>query len=212
MRPALPALHVVTSDAVLADDGFLANAGTLIEARGAGLALHLRGPGTPARRLHALAAALVSRARAHGALLLVNDRADVALAVGAHGVQLGRRSLPAAAARRLNDGWLVGSSVHGTAEAEAAAGADFLVVGTIWATPSHPGRPGAGPALLGEVRRASPLPVIAIGGITPARAREARRAGADGVAVVRGIWGAADPVAAAAAYESVWTDETGGGA
>ncbi|MDT8368467.1 MAG: thiamine phosphate synthase, partial [Longimicrobiales bacterium] len=76
-------------------------------------------------------------------------------------------------------------------------------VGTIWASASHPGRGGAGVGRLAEVARSHPAPRIAIGGVTPARAEEAIRAGAHGVAVVRGIWFAPDPRGALIRYLEV---------
>jgi thiamine-phosphate diphosphorylase len=103
------------------------------------------------------------------------------------------------------DGW-VGRSVHTAEEAARAVdeGADFLIVGAIYETPSHPGRPGAG---LGLLRAAAALgrPVIAIGGIDPARAAEVRAAGAYGVAAITALWRTADPAAAALALLDPWT-------
>ena len=199
----VPRLHVVTDDDVLADPGFTSRARALLEAHGPALALHLRSPRGSVRRLLEQAEALVPVADEAGALLLVNDRPDVALAAGAHGVQLGERSLPVQATRAiLGADALIGCSTHSAAEAVSAAGngADFVVLGTIWATPSHPDREGAG---LGPIRAATSdtgAPVIAIGGVTPERAVEAVAAGARGVAVIRGVWHADDPVAAAAEY------------
>jgi thiamine-phosphate diphosphorylase len=153
----------------------------------------------------ASAAELLARAQAlRQALpttpLLVNDRVDVALAAGAHGVQLGAGALPVAVARRLmgSAAW-IGRSVHSVAEAVTAEaeGAGFLVVGTIYATVSHPGRAPVGPALLAAVAAAVRLPLYAIGGITAANAAECRRYGAHGVAVISAISNAADPEAAA---------------
>ena len=88
-----------------------------------------------------------------------------------------------------------------------AEGADFLVVGNIYETVSHPGRFPAG---LGLVREAAVLgrPVIAIGGMTPERAAEVKAAGAYGVAAIRGLWMAADPAAATLAMLAPWTSET----
>jgi thiamine-phosphate pyrophosphorylase len=197
----IPRLHVVTEDGVLAA-AFAGRARVLLEALGPELALHLRGPGTSVGALHAAAADLAPVARSAGALLLVNDRADVALAVDAPGVQLGGRSIPVAAARRLREDWRIGVSTHGVQETveAAGAGADFVVLGTIWATDSHPGRPGAGLERVRDAARRAAVPVIAIGGVTPDRAAEAREAGAHGVAVIRGVWSAPDPVAAARDY------------
>lgn len=200
MTPAR--LHVVTDDDVLARPGFVEIAAALGRTHGGDLALHLRGHGTPARRLHALALSLEAALENTEAGLLIADRIDVALATRNAGVVLGAQSIPVVAGRTLLGGRPLGRSVHAVAEAvEASAdGANFLVVGTIWPTGSHPGRPGAGAALLREVAGRVPVPIVAIGGVTPARASEARRAGAAGVAVLTGVWGADDPVRAAAEY------------
>lgn len=185
------------------------------------LALHLRGPRTPGRRLFDLAAALLPAAEAVGALLLVNDRVDVAGAVGAHGAHLGRRSLPVSEVRALlgPDAW-IGASVHGAGEVDALeALPNFLIVGALYSTASHPGRTGAGPDRLREVAGAveaagaragaaagasRPLPLIGIGGVTPERIPEVQSAGASGVAVLSGVWGARDPAAAVARYRAAW--------
>lgn len=198
----LPRLHLVTDDAVLSGSGFESRARAVLARLGPDVALHLRGHATAARAVFDLASALVRAAGDAGALLLVNDRLDVALAAGAHGAQLGRRSLALADARALlGPDARLGVSAHAGAEvAEAArAGADFVVLGTIWASASHPGHAGVGTAPLRAAREAG-APVLAIGGVTPARVAEARAAGAWGVAVLSGVWGAADPVAAAADY------------
>lgn len=198
----IPRLHVVTDDAVLSDRAFLATAAALARGLGPDLALHLRGHATPARRLHRLAADLEVALDGTGTPLLVADRIDVALATARSGVRVGVRSIPVETARELVGGRLLGCSVHDPDEAAGAviAGADFVILGTIWETPSHPGRPGAGLALVRQAARRAGAPVIAIGGVTSERAAEAVAAGAGGVAVLRGVWAAPDPLAAAAAY------------
>ena len=206
----VPRLHVVTDDDVLADPAFGDRAGALMSAYGPALAVHLRSPNGPVARLFRIAESLAGPAAEAGTLLVVNGRLDVALAVGVSAVQLGRRSIPVQAARRLLgvDG-VLGYSAHGAPEAASAArnGADFVFIGTIWETPSHPGRPGAGPARVREAAADTAVPVLAIGGVTPDRARSAVRAGAWGVAVIRGVWRAEDPAAAARSYlEAVETE------
>ena len=135
------------------------------------------------------------------ALLIVNERVDVALACGADGVHLGEEALPVEEARRLlGDDALIGRSVHsvaGAVEAEAS-GADYLVVGPIYATPSHPESEGAGTALLEQVRRAVAVPFLAIGGVDASNIEEVARAGASGAAVVRAVIAAPDPAQAVA--------------
>ncbi|HEX2206615.1 MAG TPA: thiamine phosphate synthase [Longimicrobium sp.] len=207
MRPSIPPLHVITSDAVVARDDFLAQARRIIEAGGPFLSFHLRAPHASGRRLYEMARALRDPVYAADGWLLVNDRVDVALAAGADGVHLGARGLRAADARRLlGPDHLMGVSVHSAEEARAAHadGADFVLAGTIWETPSHPGRPGGGAALLREIAGSIQRPAVAIGGVTPERVAEARAAGAWGMAVIRGVWDAPDPAAAVDAYLKHW--------
>lgn len=169
-------------------------------------AVQLREPDLPARDLWELAVRLRPLV-AGRALFLVNDRIDVALAAGADGVQLGGRSLPLAEARRLvGEGMLLGRSVHSASEAALAReeGADFLVLGTIFETASHPGVAGAGPDLVRAARARVDIPILAIGGIKAGNAPAVMSAGADGVAVISAILAAADPRAAAAElWESI---------
>lgn len=206
---SLPRLHLVTDDAVLANDHFSDVAeGVLDRCRGLA-ALHVRGPATSGARLHAIAARMQAAALSTGTALFVNDRIDIALAVRASGVQLGSRSLSARDARALlGAGTLIGSSVHGATETVEAEreGADFVVLGTIFESASHSGRPAAGTALIRETAQRAALPIVAIGGITPARVPEVAGAGAHGVAILGGVWHAADPLAAVDEYaDRVWT-------
>jgi thiamine-phosphate pyrophosphorylase len=132
--------------------------------------------------------------------LIVADRVDIALALGAD-VHLGQRGLPPRLARALAPGRHVGVSVHDVNQAvEAAAhGADWVVFGHVFATPSHPGELGRGPDALRAVVEAVEVPVVAIGGITAANVADVLAAGATGIAVIRAISGAADPETAALA-------------
>lgn len=167
--------------------------------------------------LLALARAVRERCDRHGAELWVGERADVAALARADAVQLPERGLSVAGARRAAGlGVAVGRSVHSVEAALAAAreGADRLVVGTIFASPSHPVGNVAGPSLLGDVSSAlaskqSRLPLLAIGGMTPERVAEARRAGADGVAAIRALWDAEDPGAAVRAFLAALRRPTG---
>jgi thiamine-phosphate diphosphorylase len=202
---------VVTDDAVLADPAFPTRARGVLEAGGAALALHLRGPGTPGGPIFELARDLVPAADAAGALVVVNDRVDVALLAGAAAVQLGARSLPVRRARPLLPaGTGIGVSTHAAGEVAAAEEdeADWAFVGTIYPTPSHPGRPGGGLEL---VRRAAGarrrLPLVAIGGVTPERVGPVVGAGATGVAVLGGIWGDPDPPGAVDRYRSALAEQ-----
>jgi thiamine-phosphate diphosphorylase len=205
----LPPLHAVTVDAVLARPGFVDAAHAVLAAGGPGIVLHLRGPDTGGGVLFALAEALAPAAREAGAWLLVNDRVDVALAAGADGVQLGARSLSVAQVRGLagGDRLRIGRSVHAPEAARdaAAEGADFVLAGTVHPTPSHPERRGEGAAYVARCAEVG-VPVVAIGGVTPAHVPALRAAGAAGVAVVRGIWDADDPAQAARMYLSAWME------
>jgi len=197
-------LHVVTDDGVLAAPDFPARARRVMAAADGRAALHLRGHATPVRRLLALTEALVDT----GAVL-VNDRLDVALAAGAAGVQLGRRGVPVAAARRvLGAAALLGYSAHGPAEAADAAGqgTDFVLLGTIYGSASHPGATPAGAAALRAAVEVCPVPVLAIGGVTPERVAPVLAAGAYGVAVLGGVWAALDEAYAVRAYLAALND------
>jgi thiamine-phosphate pyrophosphorylase len=169
----------------------------LREALGAGLrAIQLRERDLPTRPLLALAEEARRLTHDHKALLLVNDRVDVVLAVGADGVHLRSDSLPVAAARRLlGPHRLIGVSAHSVEEVVRAEadGADFAVLGPIYETRSKQAYgPPIGLRPIEEAARCCRLPVLAIGGITAARSGEVRRAGASGVAVISAILSAAD--------------------
>lgn len=145
------------------------------------------------------------------ATLLVNERVDVAATAQVPGVQLGEQALTAREARKLlAQGSLVGRSVHSVEGAlhAAADGADFLVVGTMFQTSSHPGEEPAGPQLMRNVAECCGLPLIGIGGITPDNVDAVIGAGASGVAVIRSILSADDPRSAAekmrSALETSW--------
>ena len=135
------------------------------------------------------------------ALLIINERVDVAQACDADGVQLGEDGLPVPVVRRLlGEGKLIGRSVHSVEAAMQAEseGADFLVVGTIFTTGSHPGAKPAGVELLGEVAQQVTVPFLGIGGITSDNVPEVMRAGASGAALISAILSAPDPQGAAA--------------
>ena len=134
------------------------------------------------------------------ALLIINDRADVAAAVGAAGVQLGEEGLPVDAARLvLGDGALIGCSVHSEAGASQAAaqGCGFLIVGAMYPAATHPGATPAGPSLVRHIGERCRLPLIGIGGITHSNASQVLAAGAAGVAVISSILGSSQPGEAA---------------
>jgi len=167
--------------------------------------VQLREKGLEAGEELALLEVFAAACARHGALLAVNDRADVALAAGADVLHLGQDDLPVAVARRiLGPGPLIGRSSHSPGQASAAAdeeGVDYFCAGPVWETPTKAGRPGTGTELLSHVAllRAA-RPWFAIGGISLDRLDEVLEAGATRVVVVRAITEAEDPGAAAAAF------------
>ena len=137
----------------------------------------------------------------HGALFLVNDRIDLALAVDADGVHLGQDDLPPAIARRLlGPDRLIGRSTHRLEQLHQAVadGCDYVGVGPVNATPTKPGRDPVGLDYVRQAAATSPIPFFAIGGIDSTSLEEALAAGASRVAVVRAITQAADAGAASA--------------
>ncbi|WP_236796448.1 thiamine phosphate synthase [Amycolatopsis sp. GM8] len=136
----------------------------------------------------------------HGALLAVNDRADVALAVDADVLHLGQDDLPVPLARRvIGDEPVIGRSTHSVEQARAAEaepGVDYFCTGPCWPTPTKPGRPAPGLDLV-RTMAGSKRPWFAIGGIDQERLPQVIEAGATRVVVVRAITEAEDPAAAA---------------
>lgn len=122
--------------------------------------------------------------------LIINDRLDIAMAVGAAGVHLGQDDLPCAAARKLlGEDYIIGVSAHNPAEAKAAlqSGADYLGCGAVFGTATKADVKKLGTDGLAAICREKGLPVVGIGGVTADNYREVRAAGADGAAIVSGI-------------------------
>ena len=192
MIAALPRLHAVTDDRVIAQGGVVARAGAMAAVAGASLAVHLRSRTLEGRELLALARELQQVLAPHGAWLIVNGRADVARAAQARAVVSGRGGLAAADIRRVAPQALVIRSVHDAHDVKLAAGehADALMAGT--GAGDHAAEPG-----LVRLASSTGLRVIAIGGVTPANTHEWLASGAWGVAAIRALWDAADPGAAA---------------
>jgi thiamine-phosphate pyrophosphorylase len=140
---------------------------------------------------------------AHGALFVLNDRPDLVEACGADGVHVGQEDEPVAKARALvGTERLVGLSTHSRAEMNAAAGADYIGVGTIFATPTKPESNAVGLDLVRTAAEAVRVPWFAIGGIELANVGLVAEAGAWGIAVVRAIRDADDPEEAARALRA----------
>jgi thiamine-phosphate diphosphorylase len=188
MHGHVPELHALTNDVVLADPAFIASAGAVMHSCGRRVAIQVRGSETSAYRLLELALELRVISEQTGSWVLINDRVDIAMVSGVTGAQLTSRSLGIADARRIAPAMVLGASVHATADAwmTAQSGATFLVAGPT----ADRAAPQADPLqfLTDVVDAAGSCPVIAVGGITPERVHDVVRAGAAGVAAVRGIW------------------------
>ncbi|WP_141979453.1 thiamine phosphate synthase [Saccharothrix saharensis] len=164
--------------------------------------VQLRDKGLEARQEIAALEVLAEACARHGALLAVNDRADVALAVDADVLHLGQDDLPVPSARRVvGEDVAIGRSTHDVGQARAAAvepGVDYFCTGPCWPTPTKPGRPAPGLDLVRATAGTTDRPWFAIGGIDAERLPEVLAAGAERVVVVRAITEAEDPHAAAA--------------
>ena len=151
---------------------------------------------------------LLEACRNAGVPLILNDRPDVALALGADGVHVGQNDLPVRAARKVVGGAIVGLSTHAPSEIDALAedgpaGPDYIAVGPVEATPTKPGRPGVGLELVSYAAARAPVPWFAIGGINAWNLERTMEAGARRIVVVRAITEAADPVRAAATLRAL---------
>ncbi len=172
-------------------------------------AVQVRAKGASARELLELGRQILPFARDRGALLFVNDRLDVALALGADGVHLGPDDLPVAAARRaMPAGFLIGASTDDPDGARrlVADGADYIGCGAVYATSTKPDVGEViGLAGLDRVVSAVDVPVVGIGGITIPRSAEVATTAAAGVAVVGAVMAAADVAAAVKGLLAPWS-------
>jgi thiamine-phosphate pyrophosphorylase len=166
--------------------------------------------GWPDRQVWKLAQEIRVLTKARGIPLVVDDRLDLAMALDADGVHLGQTDLPLDALNGLwKPGKVWGVSVFASSEAQEAkdGGASYVGVGALFPTTSKDDARPVDPGLLGELRSVG-LPLIGIGGITPARAGLLRRQGCAGVAVISAIWGAPDPAEAVRAFRRAWDGQT----
>lgn len=209
VRDRLRGLYVIT-DRALAGGRALPS---LVEDALAGGArvVQYRDKTTDHARRHAEAAALAALCRDAAALLIVNDDVELALAVHADGVHLGRDDDAIAAARaRLGPDRVIGVSCYDRFELALAAqeaGADYVAFGSFHPSPTKPAAVRADLSLLARGRRELTLPLVAIGGITPENGRALVVAGADMLAVINAVFGAADVRAAAAAFAPLFASE-----
>lgn len=203
----VPRLHVLTDDRPA--DEVLSFVATVLAAGAP--CVQVRAKGLDDRAWFELAAAVAGRCREAGALCIVNDRADIARAAGAHGVHVGDDDLPVAAARRAAGAdLLLGATARGPQQAARAVadGADYLGVGPVFATTTKRGLPDPiGTDGLAAVVAAVDVPVIAIAGVTAERVAGVLDTGAHGVAVVGAVTDDEDPAAAVGAL----LDRLGGG-
>lgn len=186
-------LYLITDRIIVPDNYIL---GAVEEAlRGGVRAVQLREKDLRIRELLDLAYRMRDLTKRYGALLFINDRVDVAIAVGADGVHLGRKSIPPSAARKVSNDLIIGVSTHSvdeTIEAEKE-GADFITLGPVFYTPSKAGYgEPLGLNTLKKVCSSVSLPVLAIGGIKPDIIKQVIDSGAKGVAVISAILGAND--------------------
>lgn len=191
MKASLPRLHAVTTDRVLSRPDVIQRAQALNGIRG--VAVHVRSGTAGGKRLTTVARTLVTMR----GVVFVNDRADVAVTVNAAGIHLPAAGFDIADARRLVGAtMIIGRSTHTPGDARRAheQGADYVFLGPIWDTPSHPGAMPLGPD---AITAAAPARVIAIGGVTPQRVSTCLECGAYGVAAVSALWLAPDPGSAA---------------
>ena len=179
--------------------------------RGGVTVVQYREKNLPTRQMIEAALELRALCRQHAIPFIVNDRVDVALAVGADGVHVGQEDMPAALARRLiGPTRLLGVSAENSAEARQAQvdGADYIGASPIFATPTKPDAPRPmGIEGLRELARVCTIPVVAIGGMNASNAALVLRAGAAGVAVVSAIVGAQDVEQAARELKAIVDNE-----
>lgn len=209
---ALPRLHLIAGDNLVGSRDFRSRIRPLLDAGGSAMALHLRTRTTPVRVLFDTLSRLSEMSSETGTLVVVNDRVDVAMAAGAGGVHLREDSLPAALVREMAGAKLrVGRSIHSPEQAGGfrRRDLDYLVLGAVYPTRSHPGRPAIGLQAVTRAVDGCDLPVVAIGGITPTEVPALLSCGAYGVMVLSGVWRAPDPKRAVKRYLQVLQEGEG---
>jgi len=179
--------------------------------RGGARVIQYREKSTAAARRSAEAQALLELCRGHGVLLLINDDVELAAAVGADGVHLGKDDGRVDLARvRLGPRAVIGVSCYDSLERALQAahdGADYVAFGSFFASASKPAAVRAPLSLLKDARARLGIPLCAIGGITPANGGELVQAGADMLAVIQGLFGAADVQVAAREYSNLFAEK-----
>lgn len=195
----LRGLYVITDTHLIPRAHFAATVEAAV--RGGATMVQLREKETPPDEMIRLGRELLAVTRRYGALLIVNDHPAVAREIGADGVHVGRDDPPVAEARALlGPDVIIGASCYGELDRAVAAeqaGADYVAFGTPFPSPTKPKRTDISLEIFQEARRRVHVPIFAIGGITLANAQQVIDAGADGIAVVSGVFGAPDVEAAA---------------
>ena len=198
-----PRLHVLVSGAeLLRREAVVA----VFEEGGPRAVVQLRAPGMDGRRLFEAASWLVGLGRGSGTPVVVNDRLDVAIAAGASGGHLKEVSIDPESARALiGEEALLGRSVHTVEVAVSLRGAplDYLILGAVFRTGSHPGRTPLPAERWRAAAEAVPMPVLGVGGVTPERVPGLLDAGLHGAVVYRGVWDAEHPHQAVSSYLQV---------
>lgn len=202
-------LYVITDSRLLAPGTLEAAVEDAI--RGGAVAVQYRDKSSESARRAQEAAALRALCRRLGAVFIVNDDVELAAACGADGVHLGRNDADYASARaRLGAAAIIGLSCHADlerAQRAAAMGADYVAFGRFYPSATKPEAPEASVSVLERAHALLTIPVVAIGGITPENGRRLLAAGADLLAVIHGVFSAADTRAAAARYAALFHTE-----
>lgn len=205
----LTGLYAITDSTLTPGEALLPAVAAAL--RGGARVIQYRDKGADLQRRRDEAAALVALCAAHDALLIVNDDVELAAAVGAAGVHLGRDDPDLRAARRrLGDAAILGVSCYNQlprAAAAAAAGADYVAFGRFFPSRTKPDAVAAAPELLSAARRAIGLPLVAIGGITPDNGAQLLAAGADLLAVIHAVFGQPDIEAAARRFAQLFNQD-----
>jgi thiamine-phosphate pyrophosphorylase len=204
--PVVHVLYLITDSAVPARIPEAVSC-ALCAAPPGSVLVQLRAKGCAPQQLYDIALELREVCTVHGAGLVVNDRTDLAQAVGANGVQLPERALPTPVVRQLlGERALIGVSCHDAAGLSAAAsgGASFATLSPVYASPGK-GKPLGLPQFSALLRGAS-LPVYALGGVDATHARALKAAGAAGLAVISAVFSSQDPATAVSDLLAAWTD------
>ncbi len=202
--PEIPVIHAVTSDEIMLRPGFLKKAKAVMTVLGDKGAVHVRSQLLDSPTLFGITLDLLLLHTETRCWCIVNDRVDIALASGAHGVQLTAKSLELADVQKIAPVLKIGASVHSAQEAAEAekAGAPWWVAGHLHGKPAHPRAPRPGCNFINELVAEVSIPVIAIGGVRPEHVRLLIHKGAHGVAAIRGIWEDENSELAASRYLS----------